>query len=112
MRRVCAVLDTNSFETVAAVAGGVTSLRGLYPMGALQNHSCAPNTRHYYDSEKKLYVVASIAVKKGEEITMTYTDLFWDTTLRRRHLAGTKHFFCRCKRCADSSVHKNPKSQF
>ncbi|XP_046736769.1 SET domain-containing protein SmydA-8-like isoform X2 [Diprion similis] len=101
MRRVCAVMDTNSFETAALVGESVTSLRGLYPMGALQNHCCTPNTRHYYDSQQKLYVVAALPIRKNEEITMTYTDLFWDTTLRRRHLAGTKHFFCTCSRCTD-----------
>ncbi|XP_046468215.1 SET domain-containing protein SmydA-8 isoform X1 [Neodiprion pinetum] len=101
MRRVCAVMDTNSFETAAIVGESVTSLRGLYPMGALQNHCCTPNTRHYYDSQQRLYVIAAIPIKKNEEITMTYTDLFWDTTLRRRHLAATKHFFCTCSRCTD-----------
>lgn len=104
MRRICAILDTNSFEIAALVDDSVTSLRGLYPMASLQNHSCTPNTRHSFDNEQKLYAIASTRIKVGEEITMTYTDLFWDTTLRRRHLAGTKHFFCDCKRCADPTV--------
>ncbi|XP_020707730.2 SET domain-containing protein SmydA-8-like [Athalia rosae] len=101
MARVCSVMDTNACETAAFVGKSVTSLRGLYPMIALQNHSCRPNTRHYYNSEQILYVLATVPIKKGDEITMTYTDLFWDTKLRRGHLAATKHFFCNCSRCAD-----------
>ncbi|XP_017787534.1 PREDICTED: protein msta-like, partial [Habropoda laboriosa] len=102
MKRVCEVFNTNSFETVSVHdKDHSTSLRSLYPMGALQNHCCVPNTRHHFDGEFRLYVTAALPISAGEEITMTYTRLFWDTTLRRNFLSLTKHFSCACRRCSD-----------
>ncbi|KAI4502960.1 hypothetical protein M0802_002004 [Mischocyttarus mexicanus] len=102
MMMVSGIFNTNSFETIVVQdKDHYTSLRGLYPMGALLNHDCVPNTRHHYDSQQRLYVIAVRPISAGEEITMTYIDLFWDTILRRQVLSVTKHFFCRCKRCSD-----------
>ncbi|XP_015607741.1 protein msta-like [Cephus cinctus] len=107
MRRVCGSCDTNSFETAVLVANdskekfSMTSLRGLYPMGAMQNHSCVPNTRHHFDNSQKLFVSAARPIDQGEELTMTYTELLWDTTIRRQLLVETKHFLCSCQRCSD-----------
>ncbi|KAJ8681158.1 hypothetical protein QAD02_016945 [Eretmocerus hayati] len=103
MRIVCRAMDTNSFET--AVIGRdpstITSLRALYPVGALTNHHCVPNTRHLVDGNGRLLTYAAMDIPAGHEITMTYTELLWDTTMRRQFLSVTKHFSCRCSRCAD-----------
>lgn len=105
MRRVCEVFSTNSFETVVVHdKNRSASLRGLYPIASLQNHCCIPNTRHHFDGEFRMYVSAAFPIAAGEEITMTYTTLFWDTTLRRQFLSVTKHFSCMCKRCSDPTV--------
>ncbi|OAD59833.1 Protein msta, isoform A [Eufriesea mexicana] len=97
MKRVCEVFNTNSFETVCVHdKDHFVSLRGLYPMGSLQNHCCIPNTRHHFDGDYRLYVSAALPISAGEEITMSYTSLFWDTTLRRQFLSMTKHFACIC----------------
>ncbi|XP_012134800.1 SET domain-containing protein SmydA-8 isoform X2 [Megachile rotundata] len=102
MKRVCGAFNSNSFETVSVLdKDHSTSLRGLYPLGALQNHNCAPNTRHHFDENYRLYVSATVPISAGEELTMSYTSLFWDTTLRRQFLSITKHFSCTCKRCSD-----------
>ncbi|XP_014600926.1 PREDICTED: protein msta, isoform B-like [Polistes canadensis] len=102
MMMVSGIFNTNSFETfVVQDKDHYTSLRGLYPLGALLNHACVPNTRHHYDSQQRLYVIAVRPISAGEEITMTYIDLFWDTILRRQVLSVTKNFCCRCKRCSD-----------
>ncbi|XP_076162828.1 SET domain-containing protein SmydA-8 [Ptiloglossa arizonensis] len=102
MKRVCGAFNTNAFETVSVQdKDHSSSLRGLYPMGALQNHCCVPNTRHHFDGEQRLYVNAALPISAGEELTMSYTSLFWDTTLRRQFLSVTKHFSCTCKRCSD-----------
>ncbi|CAK9798330.1 SET domain-containing protein SmydA-8, isoform B [Anthophora plagiata] len=102
MKRVCSAFNTNSFETVSVHdKDHSSSLRGLYPMGSLQNHCCVPNTRHHFDGEFRLYVSAALPISAGEEITMTYARLFWDTTLRRQFLSLTKHFSCMCRRCSD-----------
>lgn len=103
MKRTCGVFNTNSFEVVV-VGDHATSLRGLYPMGALQNHCCVPNTRHHFDDQQRLYVSAALPIAAGEELTMSYTDLLWDTWSRRRFLKATKYFSCACSRCSDPSV--------
>ncbi|KAL6263575.1 hypothetical protein P5V15_006364 [Pogonomyrmex californicus] len=104
IKRTCDVLNTNSFEVVVVSSRNkerTTSLRGLYPMGALQNHCCVPNTRHYFDDQQRLHVCAALPIAAGEEITMSYTDLLWDTSTRRQFLKLTKHFSCNCSRCSD-----------
>lgn len=105
MRHTCGVFNTNSFE-VMVVRGKdrATSLRGLYPIGALQNHCCVPNTRHHFDDRQRLHVSAALPIAAGEELTMSYTDLLWNTWCRRRFLRITKHFSCNCRRCSDPSV--------
>lgn len=106
MKRVCGAFNSNSFETVSVHdKDRSSSLRGLYPLGALQNHNCVPNTRHHFDGEYRLYVNAALPIAAGEELTMSYTSLFWDTTLRRQFLRITKHFSCTCKRCSDPTVY-------
>lgn len=110
MRRICGVLNTNSFEVVVVSSrdkNRTTSLRGLYPLGAFQNHSCVPNTRHHFDDQQRLYVSAVLPIAAGEEITMTYTDLLWDTLSRRQFLKITKRFSCNCNRCSDPRVYQH-----
>ncbi|XP_011880733.1 PREDICTED: protein msta, isoform B-like isoform X2 [Vollenhovia emeryi] len=104
MRRICGVFNTNSFEVVVVSSRDqdrTTSLRGLYPMGAFQNHCCVPNTRHHFDDQQRMHVSAALPIAAGEEITMSYTDLLWDTSSRRQFLKVTKRFSCNCNRCSD-----------
>lgn len=102
MRNVCCVLDSNAFETRVNVGDSQSqSLRGLYPLSSLLNHSCAPNTTHLFDDEQKMIVKASVPIKKDSEILNYYTALLWSTASRRHHLATTKHFWCQCERCKD-----------
>ncbi|KAM0736515.1 SET domain-containing protein SmydA-8, isoform A [Formica fusca] len=104
MRRICEVCNTNSFEVVISRNEDcTTSLRGVYPIGAFQNHCCVPNTRHHFDDHQRLYVSASLPIAAGEELTMSYTDLLWDTSSRRQFLRVTKRFSCNCSRCSDPS---------
>lgn len=105
MKRVCGVFNTNSFEVIVVNnEDRITNLRGLYPMGSMQNHCCVPNTRHHFDTEQRLYVSAALPIAAGKELTMSYTDLLWDTLSRKQFLKLTKHFSCNCDRCSDNSV--------
>lgn len=104
MLRICRVLDTNAFETAIAIDNGLTSLRGLYPLAAFLNHCCVPNARHYFNKNGEMIIKAAESISKGEEITLTYTDLFWPTSLRRKYLKMTKDFECSCVRCSDPTV--------
>ena len=93
------VLDVNSFE----IRGVGTSLRGLYPLTAMMNSSCSPNTQNSIDSDWRCRVRAVRNIKKGEEICDTYTATLCNTLYRRRSLKQSKYFDCCCARCADPS---------
>lgn len=47
---------------------------------------------------------AAREIKAGEEMTTSYSALLWSTPFRQINLAHTKHFRCRCDRCADPTV--------
>jgi hypothetical protein len=122
MRLACCVMDATAFETAQIpkemlrkkpvvsteeerpLNGLTPSLRGLYPLAAMMNHACVPNSRHEYDERQKMTVRATVDIPAGMEITNTYTSLLWGSTVRRRHLAITKHFLCSCPRCRDPQV--------
>ncbi|CAH1762410.1 13355_t:CDS:2 [Entrophospora sp. SA101] len=64
---------------------------GTYPIGALINHSCRPNSIVMYDGEVQL--IRTIEdISKGEEITISYNDIAIDKKSRQRILRE-KHFF-------------------
>ena len=93
------VLDVNSFE----IRGSGSSLRGLYPLTAMMNSSCCPNTQNSIDTDWVCRVRAVRKIRKGEEICDTYTATLTNTTCRRKSLKETKYFDCSCARCADPS---------
>lgn len=50
MRICCDAMDTNAYEYLRVFDDDTSvSLRGLYPLAALMNHDCSPNTSHHYD---------------------------------------------------------------
>ena len=122
MRTACFTMDANAFETAQVPKHGINnnkiptteefrplnglmpSLRGMYPLAAMMNHACTPNTRHSYDENQVMIVRATVHIPVGTEITNSYTALLWGTPARRHHLLHTKHFLCRCPRCADPQV--------
>ena len=122
MRLACRVMDANAFETALVPKNGINnnsvtateelrplngtmpSLRGLYPLAAMMNHACTPNTRHAYDENQHMIVRAAVKIPVGTEITNSYTALLWGSPVRRHHLLHTKHFLCECPRCADPQV--------
>jgi len=91
------VLDVNAFE----IRGKGGSIRGLYPLTAMMNSSCSPNTQNSIDTDFSCTVRAIRPIKKGEEICDTYTSTLTNTTYRRKQLMRTKYFGCTCLRCAD-----------
>lgn len=82
---------------------GFTYLQGLFPLAALANHNCTPNTRYSYDDNKIMTLKASKLIRKGEQIFNSYTKVLWGTLQRRVHLAYSKNFLCKCDRCLDST---------
>jgi len=91
------VLDVNAFE----IRGSFHSIRGLYPLTAMMNASCSPNTQNSIDADWVCRVRAAKKIKKGEEICDTYTATLCNTQYRRKNLKASKYFDCCCSRCAD-----------
>ena len=92
------VLDVNAFEIRGRGGGG---LRGLYPLTAMMNSSCSPNTQNSIDNDWTCRVRAVRLIKKGEEICDTYTTTLTNTIYRRKSLKSSKYFDCFCARCSD-----------
>ncbi|XP_076269704.1 SET domain-containing protein SmydA-8-like isoform X1 [Rhynchophorus ferrugineus] len=103
MRFVCCVLDANAFEVTLGRESMKSSLRGLYPLGSLANHSCVPNLVHTFNHRHQMVAKAAVFIPKDTELFHSYTRLIWGTTTRLYHLYKTKHFVCKCPRCQDPS---------
>ncbi|XP_013168523.1 PREDICTED: protein msta, isoform A-like isoform X2 [Papilio xuthus] len=95
------VLDANAFQIATSYGKEEMGKRGLYPVSSLLNHNCVPNTRYNYNSDLQMIVKAVKPIQAGCEIFTCYTGLLWGTPARRIHLYKTKHFLCKCDRCAD-----------
>eukprot|EP01048_Picozoa_sp_COSAG05_P012851 COSAG05_NODE_1320_length_5193_cov_4.563997_2_plen_497_part_00 len=64
------------------------------------NHSCNPNTFvAFYGRTVQFRCIREVA--KGEEITITYTDLYLPRPVRRAKLLTSHCFECSCARCED-----------
>jgi len=73
---------------------------GVFPLGALLNHSCEPNCVLYYAPDSHTQVIRAIrAVPAGEELCHAYIDIAAPTADRRSKLASGYHFRCSCPRC-------------
>lgn len=102
MMQACRALDANAYEMFKKTkTDRSVNLRGLFPISALLNHACSPNTRNSFDFNGRMYVKASTYIPEGAEIFTSYTGLLWGTPVRRHHLKNTKHFLCDCCRCCD-----------
>ena len=91
------VLDVNAFE----IRGRDFSVRGVFPLTAMMNSVCSPNTQNCIDSDFTCRVRASVDIPRGEEVTTSYTHTLAGTAYRRGHLRESKYFDCDCRRCRD-----------
>ncbi|XP_045511341.1 SET domain-containing protein SmydA-8-like isoform X1 [Colias croceus] len=97
---VC-ILDANAFQIATPYGSSEMSMRGLYPVSSLMNHNCVPNTKHSFNRDYYMVIKSVKAIPAGTELTTCYSGLLWGTPARRLHLFKTKHFWCKCERCAD-----------
>ena len=91
------LMDVNAFE----IRGTDFSMRGVYPLTAMMNSVCSPNTQNCIDRNFICRVRAVVPIKKGQEITATYTHTLSGTMYRQKHLMDSKYFICQCVRCKD-----------
>jgi import receptor subunit TOM20 len=91
---------------------------GLYLVAAYAAHSCAPSARpSFSNGTSELHLIANHAMKKGDEITVSYVDVTQhpdetpiDARRRRRmELARGWRFACACTRCTSEAA-ENPAS--
>merc|ERR1711933_656059 len=61
---------------------------GLYPSGAMLNHSCAPSCM-WFVRGGVLFVETVRPVQKGEELTIPYLPVSGSVAARRRRIRGT-----------------------
>ena len=95
IRKVTGILMTNTTSLQLKVAGvGV----GLYPLYAMGNHSCLPNTRTVVREDRVLELVALTTIMPGQEVSSGYITAQAGTVERRKTLWENWFFLCSCSR--------------
>ncbi|KAI0858134.1 hypothetical protein F4860DRAFT_487296 [Xylaria cubensis] len=91
-------IDTNSFQFFVHGAGekGAGHL-GCYPDIARFNHDCRPNV-HYRITNATLTTIASRDIQRGEELTISYVDVFLLSKERKQRISSWG-FECACALC-------------
>ena len=77
--------------------------RAMYPTFAFMSHSCNYNSKHVIQTDNRIEVYAQKMIKKGEEITITYTSLLTFGPDKKEKISHTWYFTCSCERCSDPS---------
>ncbi|KAL9245528.1 hypothetical protein vseg_019171 [Gypsophila vaccaria] len=71
---------------------------GLYPVVAIINHSCLPNSVLVF--EERVSVVRAVQhIPKGTEVTISYIETAGSTMTRQKTLKEQYFFKCSCPRC-------------
>jgi len=95
---VCGILESNAFEVKSV---DELESRAVFPLCSMANSSCIPNMTHITKTDKKMVMLATRDIMKGQELFICYTGTRWGRTARRAHLLLTKCFLCCCQRCLD-----------
>ena len=109
--QVLATCCTNTFSKYLEPMPGLegaqgTTVRVSYLLAAMMSHSCIPNTEqaiHSLADGLKFELRATRPIARGEQITITYTELLAPTAVRQFELLNSKLFLCSCRRCTDPS---------
>lgn len=70
----------------------------MYQIPSLFNHSCVPNCVAIF-SGTKLLIHATEEIKKGDEFTISYTELLCPSYQRKEDLKNRYMFECSCSKC-------------
>ncbi|XP_055598472.1 SET domain-containing protein SmydA-8-like [Uranotaenia lowii] len=95
--KVVGILQVNGHEIPLTEPPSVA----VYNNASMIEHSCRPNLSKSFTSKKEIVFWAPSAIKKGERLSICYTDVLWGTPSRMEHLQQTKLFRCSCARCLD-----------
>ena len=108
--RVARLIDrvhTNAFAIVSGPDGAAAGT-GLYVRaGSLFNHSCAPSAAvSFLGRTLRIHVTRALAA--GEQVTISYVDLYQGLEARRAALLAKKGFRCVCERCVSNPIEDAP----
>ncbi|TYZ62191.1 hypothetical protein PybrP1_004943 [[Pythium] brassicae (nom. inval.)] len=84
---------------------------GVFPHGALFNHSCAPNcVVSFAGQDMRVRAIADVA--PDDELTISYVELLETTATRQQALRESYFFDCDCARCATATTGANDDDWF
>ncbi|RZF48628.1 hypothetical protein LSTR_LSTR014943 [Laodelphax striatellus] len=95
--RICGLLEVNGHEVPTTEPAHVA----IYSTASMLEHNCYANCSKSFSSEGDIIIHAAVPIKRGDHLSICYTDALWSTSTRRQHLIETKFFSCCCKRCSD-----------
>ncbi|CAG7726755.1 unnamed protein product [Allacma fusca] len=104
VKQLVGIVETNGHEIPLPGNYGQINRRlvGIYNVSSLLEHNCRPNCVKSWGSKSKEIVIrSSIAIKKGDHLSISYVDPLWGTNDRQNFLQMTKFFTCKCERCQD-----------
>ena len=79
---VCGVLNVNAHELPVTP----TPVQALYANISILEHSCINNASKHFDGDFRVVIRAAVNIKKGEHISINYSDPMWGTNSRQLHL--------------------------
>ena len=94
---ICGILFVNAHELPVTA----TPTQAIYKNASLVEHSCCNNASKHFDMNCNIQIRAAVPIKKGDHISIMYSDPMWGTANRQAHLMETKYFACTCPRCMD-----------
>jgi hypothetical protein len=95
LSRLQGILETNSHSFNK-------NIQHIFGNFSLISHSCIPNSEHLLAGEQTI-VRAKVEIRKGEEITIRYSDLCLHREILRKGMKTSWLFNCSCPRCSDGS---------
>lgn len=95
--KICGLVMVNGHEVPISDPPYVA----IYESVSLIEHNCKANCCKSFGSNGDLIVGSGQVIKKGDHLSICYTDPLWGIPNRRQHLYQTKFFWCSCSRCAD-----------
>jgi hypothetical protein len=95
---IAAAFHNNAFEFRAP--DGQRKL-GLFPLACRFNRSCRPDAHKVWDPDQQQYVIHAVRdINSGEEITIRYVQIAFETVSRAFGVLFRYGFTCQCEVCS------------
>ncbi|XP_050092198.1 SET domain-containing protein SmydA-8-like [Anopheles aquasalis] len=100
--RIVGIIQVNGHEIPLNEPSSVA----IYNQASMLEHSCRPNLSKSFTNRGEIVLWAPNPIKRGERLSICYTDVMWTTGNRLEHLLQTKMFRCECERCSDPTEYE------